>query len=76
MCSSDLLIFEFGKGASEHYGASPNLMFELFASLGYSIYTLAGYLQSKQPISLDSWREHYENGTEYYFVADVTKSKN
>ena len=65
------LIFEFGKGASEHYGTSPNQMFELLESLNYRVFTLDAFIANETPLTRESWNVHYSQGTEYYFVAQA-----
>jgi len=71
-----VLIFEFGKGASEHYEIGPNDMFDLLESLQYRVYTLSDFLREQIPLTRSAWCAHYDLGTEYYFVAAAANKTN
>lgn len=64
-----VVIFEHGKGASEHYGTSPSMIFELLENLGLSINTMQGFLTYTQPFSLLEFCQQYEQQINYYFAA-------
>ena len=64
-----LLIFEFGKGASEYYGTMPHHMLEFLEQHQYSIWTLSDFWQKKSPLKGDQLKTIYEEGSDYYFVA-------
>lgn len=66
-----LLIFEFGKGASDFYNVKPKELFEFLADLKYSIYTLDNFVNHKSSYSLEGFEKAYEMNKEYYFVARV-----
>jgi hypothetical protein len=68
-----MLIFEFGKGASEYYGTMPHHMLELLESLNYSLWTLGGFWTNAQPVSATELEKIYTRGSDYYFVAAPTK---
>ena len=68
-----MLIFEFGKGASEYYGTMPHHMLELMESLNYSLWTLGGFWNNAQPLSAAELEKIYTRGSDYYFVAAPTK---
>jgi FkbM family methyltransferase len=69
--SSDkpMLIFEFGKGASEFYGTMPHHMHELLNEHGYDIWTIGGFWNNDQSLNGVELKEVYEKQTDYYFVA-------
>lgn len=64
-----LLIFEFGKGASDFYNVKPSELFEFLSKLDYSVYTLEKFVNQKTPFNLNSFEKVYIENTEYYFVA-------
>lgn len=68
---SPLLIFEFGKGASDFYNVKPTELFEFLSDLNYSIYTLDNFVNHNSPFSKVDFEKVYENNKEYYFVAKV-----
>lgn len=69
-----ILIFEFGKGASEYYGTMPHHMHELLDTLGYELRTLDDYWKKKAPLSAEQLKSVYERGSDYYFVASTPAS--
>ena len=69
-----ILIFEFGKGASEYYGTMPHHMFELLEAQGYGMWTLSDFWNGKQPLHSASLKSIYEKGSDYYFVAKALNS--
>jgi len=66
-----LLIFEFGKGASEYYGTMPHHMHELLQSHNYELRTLTNYWLNKAPLTTEELKTVYEKGSDYYFVASA-----
>ena len=65
-----LLVFEFGKGASEFYGTHPHQLFDFLSNqFNYRINTLRLYLQGFRSLTKEEFTHHYTKGTEYYFVA-------
>ncbi len=69
-----LLLFEFGKGASEFYGTMPHHMFELLDGLNYSIRTLDGFWKNASALTNEQLKMIYESGSDYYFVASYRKA--
>lgn len=64
------IIFEFGKGASEYYETTPEMMFQLLANeYQYDIFNLANFISKKEPYKLSSFRSCFEQNSHYYFVA-------
>lgn len=66
-----LLIFEFGKGASDFYNVKPKELYEFLVDLKYSIYTLDNFVNHKASFNLEDFEKAYEKNKEYYFVARV-----
>jgi FkbM family methyltransferase len=64
-----IIIFEFGKGASEYYGTMPHHMHELLAEHGYEIWTIGDFWSKKKSLNSLSLKSVYENQSDYYFVA-------
>lgn len=67
--SQPIVIFEFGLGASDHYGTTPGKMFDLFTELNLDIFTLPNFSKSKEALSLEEFTRLYEERIDYYFVA-------
>ncbi len=64
-----IVIFEHGKGASNHYGTTPDLLFTLFETYGMGITTLGNFLKHRAFLNEKEFREQYEKGLNYYFIA-------
>ncbi len=64
-----LLIFEFGKGASEYYGTMPHHLFDFLSAVNYSIWTLGDFWKGNAPMGSEHLKQTYESGSDYYFVA-------
>ncbi|MCB0737598.1 MAG: FkbM family methyltransferase [Bacteroidetes bacterium] len=65
-----VLIFEFGKGASDFYGTDPAELYQFLADLGYSIFGLKPYLSGNNGYLKTEFVKHYDDNSEYYFVAN------
>ena len=65
------IIFEFGLGASEHYGTTPDMVYEFMSGCGLSIYRLSDFLQHAPAMSKKAFEEVYLSNGDYYFVAGV-----
>jgi FkbM family methyltransferase len=64
-----LIVFEFGRGASDHYGTTPAEVFQFFTGLGMSVYSLRSFERGGEALSLEDLRYDFESGANYYFVA-------
>jgi FkbM family methyltransferase len=64
-----MVVFEFGTGAADHYGTTPDDIFEYFSGLGYEIWPLADRLAGKAGLTLARLRKEYRTGAHWYFVA-------
>ena len=65
-----VLIFEFGIGASDFYGTTPDQIYDLIVhEIGLNIYTMEDFIANDAPLSLETLRGVYAENSEYYFVA-------
>lgn len=62
-------VFEFGRGASDHYGTTPRDVHDVFASHGMVVGLLDRYLDGGEPLDLAELERQYETGENFYFVA-------
>lgn len=68
--SKPAVVFEFGKGASDYYGTSPEKMFNLLVEeVGLQLHTLKGFINNREPLNVTDFSKHFEANTEYYFIA-------
>ena len=65
-----VVIFEFGLGAADFYNSGPSDLF-LFVNreCNMQISTLKGFLHHEPALTENGFREMYQQGSEYYFVA-------
>lgn len=63
------VLFEFGRGAADRYGVSPDAMFDRWQVLGYRIFTLKDFLDNGEPLGKDNFEAFFRSGKEYYFFA-------
>lgn len=65
-----VIVFEHGKGASDHYGTTPEVIYTLLVKeFGLKIFTLNDFLKNNSPLSADQFISDYESGRNYYFLA-------
>lgn len=65
-----LVIFEFGKGASDYYGTTPGQIFDILCTkAGLKIYTPKAFANHSSDLSLEEFEQCYQDSLEYYFVA-------
>ncbi len=64
-----VIVMEFGLGAADHYGVSPEMMYQLLVvELGYRMFSLSAFVEERASFDLVSFVGCYEEGREYYFV--------
>jgi FkbM family methyltransferase len=69
-----IVIFEFGKGASDYYGTSPFDVYNFISNeIGLKIYTLQSFIKDKQPLNEVEFERCFNTNEEYYFIAGVDK---
>lgn len=65
-----VIIFEFGLGASDYYGTTPEDIYSLISDeCGMGIYKLDDWIKGKPAMSLQQLDSAYHKEGEYYFVA-------
>lgn len=64
-----VLIFEHGKGSAEAYQSGPGQLYDFLNQLQYRIYSLENFIGNRDYCLRNEFLEHFEKGTEYYFVA-------
>ena len=62
------IIFEFGKGGSDVFIITPQMMFDFFSSAGYSISTLDAFLNAAPVLNFSGFQAEYDKGKEYMFI--------
>lgn len=68
-----VLVFEHGKGAADHYGTTPEMIFDFFIEdCKMKIYTLKGYYSKGTALRKIDFIRHFDKGTEYYFTAALS----
>ena len=64
------IVFEFGLGASDYYGTTPEDLYEFLSDdIGLHIALLHTYLDRQPPFTLEQFKRVYKAGEDYYFVA-------
>jgi FkbM family methyltransferase len=64
-----LIVFEFGRGASDRYGTTPAEVFQFFTGLGMSLFSLRSFERGGEALSLADLQADFDSGDNYYFVA-------
>lgn len=68
--SKPVIIFEHGIGASDHYGTTPDMIYQLLVEeSGLQIGLLEDYLEERPGLSADEFARQYHESINYYFVA-------
>jgi FkbM family methyltransferase len=69
-----VVIFESGLGASDYYGTKPAELYTfLTVEAGLAISTLKSFIQQGPVLSQKEFETHFNNNTEYYYVAHPKK---
>lgn len=63
------VIFECGKGASEFYDNTPEMVFDFLDDLDYCIYSLKSFIEKQSSYSRIGFADTFQKGDEYYFIA-------
>ncbi len=64
------IIFEFGLGAGDYYGTTPQELFVFLNSdINLKINTLKSFLRKKKSLTKESFIEAFDSNSEYYFIA-------
>lgn len=68
--SKPVIIFEHGLGASDHYGTTPEMIYDLLATdCGLMVSLMEDYLEGEKPLSKEEFKEQFYKSLNYYFVA-------
>jgi FkbM family methyltransferase len=67
--SRPLILFEFGLGGADYFGVDDQMMFELFASMDYALYTLEDCIDDGGPLAFSDFHRHFAQNSKYNFVA-------
>ena len=64
-----VLLFEFGIGGSDIYGATPEKLYEFLGKFNYRVFVLADFLKNRNPLSIQDFKKQFYNQINYYFLA-------
>lgn len=64
-----IVIFECGLGASEFYGSTPDMVFNLLAECGLKLSLMENWLHGRPALTQKQFEQHYQNKSHYYFIA-------
>lgn len=64
-----VIVFECGKGASEFYNNSPEMVFDFLHEMGYSIFLLDAFLSGSRAFAREQFIDVFHQGSDYYFIA-------
>lgn len=65
-----VLIFEHGLGASEHYGTTPEALYDLLIEQCHlHVYLLDAYLEKSEPLTKAQFCQQFYQKLNYYFIA-------
>ena len=68
--SKPVIIFEHGLGASDHYGTTPEALYDLLhRDCGLHISLMDKYLDGETPLSKEQFIDQFYKSINYYFVA-------
>lgn len=69
------IIFEHGLGAADHYGTTPEEVYDLLSGdCGLEVNLMARWLNGAPPLSRDAFSTFFRDGTEFYFMAGIPNS--
>jgi hypothetical protein len=63
------MIFEFGLGASDFYGSTPDKLFDYLTNINYKISLLDKWINKRPPLSKTDFETIYKTNADYYFIA-------
>lgn len=67
--SRPIVVFEFGLGGADFYGAGPEEVFDLFAGHRMRVSLMGDYLADRPALARDAFRRQFAEHINYYFVA-------
>ena len=64
------IVFEHGRGAADHYGTTPDAVYDLLvAQCGLHVTLMKRWLSGARPLSRPEFIKHCERGRDFYFLA-------
>jgi FkbM family methyltransferase len=66
-----VVVFENGLGASDHYGTTPEMVFDFFAECGMQINLLDRFVEKAPSLSREEFCKQFYERLNYYFVASA-----
>lgn len=69
MRNKPALLFEFGIGGSDRYGATPEKLYEFLGKLNYNVFVLGDFLKNRNPLSIQDFKKQFYHKINYYFFA-------
>jgi FkbM family methyltransferase len=64
-----IVVFEHGLGAADHYGSTPEEVWDLLADCGLGASLMERWLRGEGPLGRKEFVEQFCNGWNYYFIA-------
>lgn len=65
-----VIVFEAGPNSTGQYGVTPDQIYDfLVTELGYELTTMQRWLARQAPYTRDEYRQNWEQGPDYYFLA-------
>ena len=64
-----VVIFECGLGASEFYGSTPDMVFNVLTECGLKVSLMENWLNGRPALTQKQFEQHYQNKSHYYFIA-------
>jgi FkbM family methyltransferase len=66
------VVFEHGLGAADHYGTTPEVIYDLLDGVGLVVTLLGRYLDGGARLGRDEFVDEFASGRNYYFLAYPT----
>jgi hypothetical protein len=63
------VVFEHGLGAADHYGSSPEELWDFLARCGLCTSLMERWLTGEPPLDRETFAEQFWRGWNYYFIA-------
>lgn len=64
-----VVIFEHGMGAAEHYGSSPDQVYDFLSECGLQVSLMSRWLNHKAPLTREAFIREFTEKRNYYFIA-------
>lgn len=67
--SKPVVIFEYGLGASDYYGTTPDMLYALFEECNFNLSVMEAWLKNKPAFTQAEFEKQYYSKKNYYFIA-------